>query len=114
VELKRGKAGSYYVASAFNVAPQILVFLQQMFHLAPADGVPLRYAKLGRPFEFGQGLAYNRHEGVVTTRDTITAARKPYEKEIFAIPRGYKKTSQSDVTLGDKTDDMREIIEQLD
>jgi hypothetical protein len=114
VDLKRGKAGSYYVLKDFIVDPHVLVFFQQMYHLQAADGVPLKYVKIGRPFEFGQGLAYNRHEGVVTTLDTITTKGKPLNKEIFDIPRGYKKTSEGDVTLGDKTEDMREIIEQLD
>lgn len=114
IDLKRGKAGSYYVLSDFKVDPQVLVFFQQMYHLQVADGVPLKYVKIGRPFDFGQGLGYNKQEGVVTTLDTITAARKPFRKEIFTIPSGYKKTSEGDVTLGDKTEDMREIIEQLD
>jgi hypothetical protein len=113
VDLKRGKAGSYYVLSDFKVDPHVLVFFQQMYHLQVADGVPLKYVKIGRPFEFGQGLAYNKHEGVVTTLDTITAAKMPLKKELFAIPQGYKNTIEGDVTLGDKTDDMREIIEQL-
>ncbi len=111
VELKRAKAGSYYVSRNFPVDPHILTFLQQMFHLQPADGVPLKFVKLGHPYQFGQGLAYNRQEGTVTILDTITAQLKPAKK--FVIPQGYKMTNESDVTMGDKTEDMREIIEQL-
>ncbi len=114
VDLKRGKAGSYYVETEFEIDPHIHNFLLQMFHLQPVDGIPLKYVKIGVPFVFGQGLAYNRQEGLVTMLDTITAKRKPFEKSIFAIPKGYKTTHESDVTMGDKTEDMREIIEQLD
>ncbi len=114
VDLKHGKAGSYYVETEFKIDPHIQNFLLQMFHLQPVDGIPLKYVKIGSPFVFGQGLAYNRQEGLVTMLDTITAKRKPFEKGIFAIPKGYKKTHESDVTMGDKTEDMREIIEQLD
>ncbi|MBA3994124.1 MAG: hypothetical protein C0469_11405 [Cyanobacteria bacterium DS2.3.42] len=114
VDLKRGKAGSYYVETEFKIDPHIHNFLLQMFHLQPVDGIPLKYVKIGVPFIFGQGLAYNRQEGLVTMLDTITAKRKPFEKSIFAIPKGYKTTHESDVTMGDKTEDMREIIEQLD
>ncbi len=114
VDLKRGKAGSYYVENEFKVDPHVQTFLQQMFHLQPADGIPLKYAKLGNPFTFGQGLAYNRAVDTVTTLDTITAKRKPFEKSIFEIPQRYKFATESDVTMGDKTEDMREIIENLD
>jgi hypothetical protein len=114
VDLKHGKAGSYYVETEFKIDPHIQNFLLQMFHLQAVDGIPLKYVKIGVPFVFGQGLAYNRQEGLVTMLDTITAKRKPFKKGIFAIPKGYKTTHESDVTMGDKTEDMREIIEQLD
>lgn len=114
VDLKQGKAGSYYVESEFEIDPHIQNFLLQMFHLQSIKGIPLKYVKIGIPFVYGQGLAYNRLEGPVTMLDTITAKRKPFEKSIFAIPRGYKTTHESDVTMGDKTEDLREIIEQLD
>ncbi len=113
VDLKHGKAGSYYVATEFKIDPHIQNFLLQMFHLQQADGIPLKYIKIGVPFVFGQGLAYNRQEGLVTMLDTITAKRKPFERSIFAIPKSFKTTHESDVTMGDKTEDMREIIEQL-
>ena len=113
VDLKLGKAGSYYVESEFKIDPHIQNFLLQMFHIQQAEGIPLKYVKIGVPFVYGQGLAYNRQEGLVTMLDTITAKRKPFEKSIFAIPRGYKTTHESDVTMGDKTEDLREIIEQL-
>ncbi len=114
VDLKHGKAGSYYVETEFKIDPHIQNFLLQMFHLQPTEGIPLKYVKIGVPFVYGQGLAYNRQEGLVTMLDTITAKRKPFEKSIFAIPKGYKSTHESDVTMGDKTDELREIIERLD
>lgn len=114
VDLKLGKAGSYYVESEFKIDPHIQNFLFQMFHIQQVEGIPLKYVKIGVPFVYGQGLAYNRQEGLVTMLDTITAKRKPFEKSIFAIPKGYKATHESDVTMGDKTEDLREIIEQLD
>ncbi len=114
VDLKQGKAGSYYVETDFKVDQHIQNFLLQMFHLQPVEGIPLKYVKIGIPFVYGQGLAYNRQEGLVTMLDTITAKRKPFEKSIFAIPGGYTTTHESDVTMGDKTEHLREIIEQLD
>ncbi len=113
VDLKHGKAGSYYVETEFKIDPHIHNFLLQMFHLQPVEGIPLKYVKIGTPYVFGQGLAYNRQEGPVTMLDTITAKRKKFEKSIFAIHKGYKTTHESDVTMGDKTEDLREIIEQL-
>jgi hypothetical protein len=113
-DLKHGKAGTYYVESEFKIDPHIQTFLLQMFHLQKADGIPLKYVKIGIPFTFGQGLAYNKQVGLVTMLDTITAKRKPFEKGLFAVPQGYKSTTEGDVTMGDKTEDMREIIENLD
>lgn len=114
VDLKHGKAGSYVVCRRFKVTPQILTFFHQMFHLQPSDGLPLKYVKIGKPFQFGHGLDYNRHEGRVTVLDTITAQLTKSELSSFAIPKGFKNTIESDVTMGDKTDDMKEIIQQLD
>jgi len=113
IDLKRGKAGSYYVNTSFKIDPHIRNFLLQMFHLPSADGIPLKYAKLGKPYRFGQGLAYNRAEVVVTALDTISAKTKPFQKRSFAIPGDFKFTSESDITFGDKTDDLREIMEEL-
>lgn len=113
VDLKQGKAGSYYVHPLFKVDAHILSFLCQMFHIQQADGIPLKYVKLGNPFTYGQGLAYNKTEGVITVLDTITARSKPLKKSIFIVPQGYKKTTESDVTMGDKTDDIHEIMKEL-
>jgi hypothetical protein len=113
VSLKHGKVGSYYVNTTFKVDPHIRNFLFQMFHLQPADGIPLKYVKLGKPHRFGQDLAYNRSEVVVTALDTMTAKSKPFQRNIFAVPGGYKTTTESDITFGDKTDDLREIMEDL-
>lgn len=113
VDLKRGKAGTYLVSTSFEIDPHIRTFLVQMFHIQPADGIPLKYVKLARPYRFGQGLAYNRSEMVFTTLDTITAQQKPFQKSIFSTPRNYKITTESDITFGDKTDDLREIMEDL-
>lgn len=113
VDLKRGKAGTYFVNTSIKIDPHIRTFLVQMFHIQPADGIPLKYVKIGKPYRFGQGLAYNRSEIVFTTLDTITAQQKPFQKSIFSIPRDYKNTTESDITFGDKTDDMREIMEDL-
>lgn len=111
VDLKRGKAGEYCVARAFTPDWHVLTFLQQMFHIPPADGIPLKYTKLGHPYEFGFGLKYNKIEDVFTILDTIEAKTVPVKK--FDIPKGYKLTTESDVTLGGKTDDMRDIMDQL-
>lgn len=113
IDLSRGKAGSYYVNTSFKIDPHIRNFLLQMFHIQTADGIPLKYVKLGTPYSFGQGLAYNRAEVVVTVLDTITAKRQPFRKSSFVVPRDFKTTTESDLTFGDKTDDMREIIQDL-
>lgn len=113
VDLKRGKAGSYYVLTTFKIDEHIVNFLCQMFHIQKADGIPLKYVKLGNPFTYGQGLAYNKTEGVITVLDTITAKTKPLPKGIFTVPQGYKKTTESDVTMGDKTNDIQEIMKEL-
>jgi len=114
VDLKRGKVGSYLVNTSFAVDPHIRSFLQQMFHIQTADGIPLKYVKIGKPYSFGQGLAYNRSEEVVTILDTMSGAMKPFRKNVFLVPSGYKTTSESDLTFGDKTEDMQEIMKELD
>jgi hypothetical protein len=111
-ELKHGKFGEYILSEPKLARAEVESFLQALYDCPPADGIPLRLAKLSQGNSYGLGLKYNKTEDSVSILETVSTSWINKTVNIStAHTRNYKVVSESDIVV--KHDDLSDAFQHL-
>ncbi|HEY9786397.1 MAG TPA: hypothetical protein V6D17_13400 [Candidatus Obscuribacterales bacterium] len=110
-DLKFGKVGEYVVGTSCTESKFPEEFLQSLYDVPPARGIPLRFVKIGRPDAFGFGLSYNQRSQVQTILDTFSARPFSGAVDFSKSLTNYKAVDESKVVI--RHEDMNDVFKQL-
>lgn len=109
-DLKHGKFGDYVISSGLPAHKNVQRFLQSLYDVPPAEGLPLKFQKYAQGNSFGLGLKYNQVEDVVAILDT-TGMKRDSQPVSFSDSRfkAYKSVTESDIVV--KHDEFTNMFE---
>ncbi|MDZ4833379.1 MAG: hypothetical protein SGJ27_06335 [Candidatus Melainabacteria bacterium] len=111
-DLKHGKFGEYIVSTKLPVDNKIVMYLQALYDLPPADGIPLKLNKYAQGNSYGLGLKYNKTVSVIDVLDTTSATWDNQAiRPVSAQLQSYKAVSESAIVV--KHNDISDVFQTL-
>ncbi|HEY9712974.1 MAG TPA: hypothetical protein V6C72_05870 [Chroococcales cyanobacterium] len=95
------KHAVYVLTNEFPVDKNAQRFLQAVFDLPWASGIPLSFQRKGGD-SYGFGLAYNRKREMQTFLETSTVKKTQFDPKVFLAPVKYKAVSESEIFIDSK------------